>query len=278
MHPILFNLGPIRLPTYGALMVTALLVGLWTAVRLGRREGLASNRLFDFSTWLIVVALVGAKLLMVLTNWSYYSQYPGQLFSSSTFLAGGVFYGGFAAAVFFALWYTRRYKLPVRKVFDLYSPAVALGLGIGRLGCFAAGCDYGKPVASSALSVVFTDPRAQEITGVPLGIPLHPTQLYESLASVLIFGYLVWLFGRKRYDGQVFIHYLVTYAVARFGIEFLRGDEDRGFVFGQWLSTSQFIALLALGTAAVLAVYFRSRRADAQTSEPAVPAAKRVRN
>ena len=149
MHPILFSLGPIRLPTYGALVVTALLVGLWTAVRLGRREGLDAGRLFDFTTWMIIVALLGAKFLMVLTNWSYYAEYPRQLFSSATFLAGGVFYGGFTAAILFALWYTRKYRLPARKVFDAYSPAVALGLGIGRLGCFAAGCDYGKPAASS---------------------------------------------------------------------------------------------------------------------------------
>jgi len=278
LHPILFNLGPIRLPTYGALVVTALLVGLWTAVRLGRREGLDAGRLFDFTTWMIIVALLGAKLLMVLTNWSYYAEYPRELLSSATFLAGGVFYGGFAAAILFALWYTRRYRLPARKVFDAYSPPVALGLGIGRLGCFAAGCDYGKPAASSLLSVVFTHPRAHEITGVPLGIPLHPTQLYESLASVLIFGYLVWVFGRKRYDGQVFIHYLVTYALARFGIEFLRGDADRGFVFEHWLSTSQFIALLALATAAVLTFYFRGRRAEAAATAPSVPAPKRARS
>jgi len=258
LHPILIDFGPLRLPTYGVLLVTALITALYCIVRQGRREGLDSGRLLDFSTWLIVVGLVGAKVLMVLTDWRYFWQYPGELLSWTTLRAGGVFYGGFVAATFFALWYTRVHRLPVWKVFDVYAPAIALGLGIGRLGCFTAGCDYGKPT-TSFLGVVFTDPFSHEVAGTPLGIPLHPTQIYEALATFLIFGILVWRYRHRTYDGQIFWLYLVLYAVTRFFIEFLRGDEDRGFVFGHLLSTSQFIALLALGAAAGLAFYFRGR-------------------
>ena len=277
MHPILIDFGPLRLPTYGVLLVSALITALYWIVRQGRREGLDSGRLLDFSTWLIVVGMVGAKALMVLTDWRYFWRYPGELLSWATLRAGGVFYGALIAAALFGLWYTRVHRLPAGKVFDVYAPAIALGLGIGRLGCFAAGCDYGKPT-TSFLGVVFTDPFSREVAGTPLGIPLHPTQIYEALATFLIFGILVWRYRRKSYDGQIFWLYLVLYAVARFFIEFLRGDEDRGFVFDHLLSTSQFIALLALGTGAGLAFYFRGRRREAGLAPARVPEAKRGRS
>ena len=248
---------------------------VYTVVRLGRREGLDSGHLVDFSTWLIVVALVGAKVLLIVTNWRFYWEHPGEIFSWATLQSGGVFYGGFIAAVFFAVWYVRVHSLPFWKVFDVYSPAIALGLGIGRLGCFSAGCDYGKPT-TSFLGVVFTNTYSHDLTGVPLGVALHPTQLYESFVVLAIFGYLVWRFRHKSYEGQIFLHYLALYAVARFSIEFLRGDDARGFVFDQLLSTSQFIALLALGTAAALAWHFRSRRDGAQL-KAAIPEAKHAR-
>jgi phosphatidylglycerol:prolipoprotein diacylglycerol transferase len=276
LHPILIDFGFFQLPTYGVLMVTALLTAIYTIVRQGRREGLDSGRLLDFSTWLIVVALVGAKVLMVITDWQFYWDHPSELVSRSTLLAGGVFYGGFIAAVFFAVWYTRLYRLPMWKVFDVYAPSIALGLGIGRIGCFSAGCDYGKPT-TSALGVVFTNPLAHEVAGTPLGIPLHPTQLYESLACFLIFAILIWKYRTKQYDGQIFILYITLYALARFGIEFLRGDEDRGFVFNHLLSTSQFIALLALVTAAGLYWYLHRPRAEGESGEARIPAVRRAR-
>lgn len=262
MHPVLISIGSFRLPTYGLLLALALLAAVYTVIRLGRREGLDEGRLLDFSVWLIIVGLLGAKVLMIVAEWSYYRQNPGEILSWSTLQAGGVFYGGFAAAVLFALWYVRVYRLPLLKVFDVYAPAIALGQSVGRLGCFAAGCDYGKPT-QSFLHVVFTDPRAHDVTGVPLGVPLHPAQVYESLATFTIFGVLLGLYRRKTRDGQVFLLYLTLYAVARFFLEFLRGDEDRGFVFHHLLSTSQFIALLAVATAIVMAIGIGRRRPEA---------------
>jgi len=260
VHPILFTAGSLRFPTYGAVMVLAILAAICTILRLGRREGLDSSQLLDFSTWLLLVGLLGAKVLMVVSDWGYYRQNPGEIFSRSTFLAGGVFYGGLIAAAVFAVWYVRLHHLPLWKVLDVYSPAVSLGLGLGRIGCFAAGCDYGKPT-TSAWGVVFTDPIAHEISGVPLGIPLYPTQPIMMLASLSIAGVLIWRYSKKSRDGEIFVLYLALYAVARFFIEFLRGDEDRGFVFHHLLSTSQFIAILALATAVWLALVLRRRPA-----------------
>src|SRR5437773_4743526 len=218
-------------------MVLGILGAMVTVTRLGRREGLDPGRLFDMSTWLIVVGLLGAKVLMILTEWRFYSDNPREIFSWATLQSGGVFYGGFIAAAVFGAWYVRAYRLPFWKTGDVVAPAVALGQSVGRLGCFAAGCDYGKPT-SSFLGVVFRNPLSHQVTGVPLNIPIHQAQVYESLATLVIFGILLWRIRRKAYDGEVFIIYIGLYALARFFIEFLRGDEDRGFVFNQLLSTS----------------------------------------
>jgi phosphatidylglycerol:prolipoprotein diacylglycerol transferase len=270
LHPILLQVGSFRLPTYGVILALALLAAVLVVMKLGKREGLDTGRLFDFSTWLIVVALVGAKLLMVITDWHYYWQNPGELVSWGMFQAGGVFYGGFIAAALFAWWYTRHNKMPIWKVFDVYAPAIAIGQGIGRWGCFMAGDDYGKPT-NFPVHVVFTNPIAHQIGGVPLNVPVHPVQLYESALCLGIFAFLMWKFGRKAFDGQIFVLYLTLYAIARFFLEFLRGDPDRGFVFHHLLSTSQFIAILAILAAAGIARHLRGRQGNAAGSSAGSP-------
>jgi len=255
-------------------LVLAIVLGVYTVVRLGRREGLDVSRLLDFSTWVLVVSLLGAKLLMVLTDFEYYRRYPSELLSWETLRAGGVYYGGFVTGCLFALWYVRHHNLPLGKVFDVYAPALALGHTVGRLGCFSAGCDYGKPT-SSFLGVVFTDPFANEVTGVPLGVALHPTQLYESAASLLILVVLLWHYPRRARDGEVFLLFMGLYAVARFFIEYLRGDQDRGFVFGGLLSTSQFIAVWAGLSAVGIWLWLRLRRGGTAQGASAAVAPRR---
>jgi phosphatidylglycerol---prolipoprotein diacylglyceryl transferase len=274
LHPILIRVGGFQLPTYGLLLALALLTAIVTADRLGRREGFDSNRMLDFSTWIILVGLLGAKVLMIISDWSYYRQNPGEIFSWSTLEAGGVFYGGFIASAFFAGWYVRAYRLPALKMFDIYAPAVALAQSVGRLGCFSAGCDYGTPTRSF-LGVVFTNPYSREVTGVPLNTRIHPTQLYESLATLLIGVILLWRYRHKKRDGEIFLIYLALYAVARFFLEFLRGDEDRGFVFHHLLSTSQFIAILALMVAGGLWSYLRRQPEAAPVAAPSPSTARK---
>jgi phosphatidylglycerol:prolipoprotein diacylglycerol transferase len=239
----------------------AILGGIYTAMRLGRRVGLDSALILDYCTWVIIVALVGAKVLLVVTEWNDHSDHLSQIFSLSTLMAGGVFYGGFLAAFLFTLWYVRVQKLAFWKLADVLAPGVALGQSVGRLGCFSAGCDYGK-ATTLPWGVVFTSTFAHEVTGVPLGVRLHPWQLYESFTNLVIFGLLLWWFPRKQRDGDVFLGYLGMYAVARFFLEFLRGDEDRGFVFHHWLSTSQFIALLTLAGIALLFIWRSVHRGE----------------
>lgn len=272
MHPILIRIGTFQLPTYGLLLALALLTAIATADRLGRREGFDGGRMLDFSTWIIVVGLLGAKVLMILSDWSYYGHNPGEIFSLATLESGGVFYGGFIASALFAVWYVRTYRLPALKMFDIYAPAVALAQSVGRLGCFSAGCDYGTPT-HSFLGVVFTNPYSHDVTGVPLNTRIHPTQLYESLATLAIGAILLVRYRHKKKDGEIFLLYLTLYAVARFFLEFLRGDEDRGFVFHHLLSTSQFIAILALIVSGTLWFYLRRRPAAAAATPAPAPAA-----
>jgi phosphatidylglycerol:prolipoprotein diacylglycerol transferase len=153
------------------------------------------------------------------------------------------------------------------------SPALIVGQAIGRLGCFAAGCCFGKP-ATVPWAVTFTDVYAARQTGTPMDTPVHPTQIYESLACFLIFGFLLWLAPRKRFHGQVTLAYVALYSSARFAIEYFRGDADRGSVFGGLLSTSQLIAVVLLMAVVAVFPYLRRTQAVGPSSAPApAPAA-----
>ncbi len=267
MFPRLFTLpsfdlfgraiGPLTLHTYGVLLATAFLLALWAASRQAKKAALHAARVTDMAVYVLIAGLLGAKLLLLVVEWSYYSQRPGELLS--LFQSGGVFYGGLLAALPVAWWYARRHALPGWATADVLAPAVALGQAIGRLGCFAAGCCYGRPTRV-AWAVTFRDPYAGRTVGTPLDVPLHATQLYESLATLLLFGFLMWLSRRRHFPGQVALAYVGLYAAARFVIEFFRGDAARGTVFGGALSTSQFIAVLLLLGAAVLYPYLTRRQ------------------
>jgi phosphatidylglycerol---prolipoprotein diacylglyceryl transferase len=272
MHPRLFTIGGFTQHTYGFLVATAFVVGLLVAVRLARREGLDTDKVFNLGVYVALAAVVGAKVLLILTDLSFYLRSPREMFSLASLQAGGVFYGGFLGAVALALWYTRYAQLPLLKVCDVFAPAVSLGHAIGRLGCFSAGCCYGKPT-SLPWGVTFTDPYSHDMFGTPLGIRLHPTQLYEALAETMIFFLLLARFRKKQFDGQVMALYVGVYGVVRFCLEFVRDDPDRGFVFGGWMSTSQFIAIIMMAAAAMFWAW--KRMAPKPQPQPAVRPARR---
>lgn len=201
MHPFLITIGWFRLPTYGTLLTLGIIGGIFVAIRLGRRVGVASGQILDFISWVILISLVGAKVLMILTLWGYYRNHLDQIFSVATLKLGGAFYGGFLAALIFTVWYARVEKISFWKFADVMSPSVALGTTVARLGCFNAGCDYGKPT-TAPWGVIFTNTFAHEASGVPLGVRLHPTQLYESATTLAIFGVLLWWFPGENTRGM----------------------------------------------------------------------------
>jgi phosphatidylglycerol---prolipoprotein diacylglyceryl transferase len=235
------QMGPLTLHTYGVLLAVAFLAGLWVAARQARRDGLDSARITDMAIYVLIGGLLGAKLLLLVVEWPYYMKNPRDIWSLVQ--SGGVFYGGLLGALPVAFWYARRHQLDGWRTADVLAPGVAIGQCLGRLGCFAAGCCYGRPTGVP-WAVRFHDDYAAREVGTPLGVPLHPTQLYESAAALLIFLGLLWLARHKRFHGQIALAYIASYAVVRFVIEYFRGDAARGTVFGGALSTSQFIAIV----------------------------------
>ncbi|HEU4786446.1 MAG TPA: prolipoprotein diacylglyceryl transferase [Gemmatimonadaceae bacterium] len=239
MHPLLFDLGPFPVYTYGVLLAAAYLSGLWFAVRRARARGLDPDRVMDLGIWIIASALVGAKLLLLVVDFGYYREHPGDLLN--VVRSAGVFYGGLIAAVLTAFWYMRRVKLPLWPTTDAFAPGIALGHVVGRLGCFMAGCCWGKPT-DLPWAITFTDRLAMANVGTPLGVALHPTQLYEAGAELLILVALLATERRGRsFAGRTFWIYMLAYAVSRFIIEIFRGD-PRGSI--GVLSTSQLISVI----------------------------------
>jgi phosphatidylglycerol:prolipoprotein diacylglycerol transferase len=255
MHPILFEIHGWPVYSYGVLLAAAYLIGLQMAVVRARSRGIDANRVMDLGIYLIIAALVGAKLMLVVTDFNYFRQQPRELLSLVR--AGGVFYGGLIAAVGVGFWLVRRYQLPVWTTGDLMAPGIALGHVIGRLGCLLAGCCYGRST-SVPWAITFTDPVASINVGTPLDVPLHPTQLYEAGAELIILVLLLVTERRgKPFAGRTFWGYMLLYGISRFIIEFYRGDE-RGVVFG--LSTSQFVAVLMIPASLYMLWRLRARR------------------
>jgi phosphatidylglycerol:prolipoprotein diacylglycerol transferase len=253
MYPELFSIGPVTVYTYGVLLAASYLLGLQFAIRRARAWGLDANRVLDLGIYIIIAALVGAKLLLVITDFGQFRASPADLLSIAR--SAGVFYGGLIAAIAVAFWYIHRHGMPFWTTCDAFAPAIALGHVTGRLGCFAAGCCYGRQT-DVPWAVIFTNPAAQANVGTPLGIPLHPTQLYESATELLILIVLLATERRGRpFPGRTFWLYMILYAVSRYIIEFYRGD-PRGIVFG--MSTSQFISLL-LGPLAIAMLIWLSK-------------------
>jgi phosphatidylglycerol:prolipoprotein diacylglycerol transferase len=214
--------------------------------------GLDGARVMDLGIYLIIAALVGAKLMLVIVDFDYFVGQPGELLSLVR--AAGVFYGGLLAAFAVAVLLIRRYRLPLWKTTDVFAPGIALGHIVGRFGCLLAGCCYGR-ATDLPWGITFTDPAAAANVGTPLGIPLHPTQLYEAGAELAILVALLATERRGRpFAGRTFWSYMLLYAVSRFVIEFFRGDE-RGMLVG--LSTSQAVSVVLAPVAVVMLLRLR---------------------
>lgn len=267
MYPELFEIGPFTVYSYGVLLAVSYLIGLRLSMWRAKTRGLNPARVLDLGIYIIIAALVGAKLLLLVVESDQFRS-PRDLLNLARL--GGVFYGGFLLAVAVAISYITRHRMPLWTTADVAAPGIALGHITGRIGCLAAGCCYGKPT-DVPWAVVFTNPLANANVGTPLGVPLHPTQLYEAGAALIILAVLLATERRGRpFAGRTFWLYMFLYAVSRFIIEIYRGD-PRGTIWGL-MSTSQFIAVV-LAPLSLIMLFWLSR------STPQVPddAAKRRR-
>ena len=242
MHPVLFKIGPLTLHTYGVFVALGFIVGIALAIHLGKKQGIAKEKILDIGFYALIAAIVGSRLLFVLVEYKYFIEHPLDIFK--LWEGGLVFFGGLLLAVLVILIYLKKNALPLWKTLDLFAPSLAIGHAIGRLGCFSAGCCYGKPT-DLPWGVTFTDPNSLAI----IGVPIHPTQLYESAAEIAIFIFLMLSRKHKRSDGQILWTYILLYSFARFIIEFFRGGKARGFIYNdfsiaQGISAALFIAAI----------------------------------
>lgn len=263
MHPILIKLGPLTIHTYGFLLAVGVLLAMYLSLRLGSLEGLEKRVLADFIIYTILIGLLGAKIFLFVTEIKYYLRFPREIPSLIT--SAGTFYGGLIFGALFVVWYVRKHKLSFKKIGDVMAPAVALAHFFGRMGCFAAGCCWGRNAEGCSAAITFTSPHTS--TGVPHNTPLYPTQLTEAILNLLNFVILLLLFKKKKFQGQIFVLYIFNYSIIRFFVEFFRGDHDRGYVFGginapfSSLSVPQLISLIGIALSITLFFIFRKQAA-----------------
>lgn len=253
MHPILLNLGPIPIHTYGFLIALGFLIAVSVIKRLAHRANLNVEKVLDLTFWCLLVGFLGARILFVITRFSYFMEDPLSILK--VWEGGLVFLGGPLVAVPFLVWYVKRNQISLWKTMDVLTPGLVVAHAFGRMGCLAAGCCYGKPTGSSFGIRFYSELVDRHLHG----IPLHPTQIYESSSLLLLFCGLLYVFRKKIFDGQVALTYFLIYPIIRSIIEVFRGDLIRGFVIDEVLSTSQFISILVF-IAALAMLVFRVRQ------------------
>ena len=259
MHPTLFEIpvfGGLTIHTYGVMLAVGFLAAVGFCVHQARRYGEDPQRILDLSFYILIAAIVGSRVFFVALEWSYFSEHPAQIFNVA---AGGlVFYGGAIGGVLTAMFFMRRWRMPFWRTCDLMAPAVPIGIFFGRLGCFAAGCCYGRET-KVPWAAIFTDQGSL----APRDMPLHPTQLYASLDGVVLFVALVLLQRYKRFHGQIFSAFLIGYAVLRYLVEEpFRGDARGAAVEGFSVSVATGVPVLLVGVALMLYLGYRSRKAQ----------------
>ena len=258
MYPIVSLFG-LSLGTYGICCVIGGALAIWLAIRNGKRFQQDRFAMLEACVWALIGGFLGAKLLYLLVSFSDIVE----MFQTSGFnwntisslLEGGfVFYGGLLGGLAALLLYLHHFQLPYGVYLSSITPAIPLAHAFGRIGCFLAGCCYGRET-NSVLSVTF-----QNSDFAPNHVALIPTQLYSSVLDFLHFGILLYIARRKKADGQVAAFYLIFYSIGRFVLEFFRGDLIRGSVGS--LSTSQFISLFILA-AGIAILITRTKKKNA---------------
>jgi phosphatidylglycerol:prolipoprotein diacylglycerol transferase len=250
MYPELFHIGPITIYTYGLLVASGFLLGIWWTARIGRQEGLDTQAVYDTAFWIVVGAIIGSRIAFIVVNYEYYLQNPVAMFK--IWNGGLVFYGGAIGASTAALICAKKYNMDFWAFADAAAPGVALGHSVGRLGCFFAGCCYGIET-SVPWSVTFNNVKTMS----PVGVPIHPTQLYDAANEFSIFLILTALRPWRKFKGQMWWTWVGLYAIGRSIVEIYRGD-PRGAYFNGFISTSQLIAAGAFTLA--IGFYFKGAK------------------
>jgi phosphatidylglycerol:prolipoprotein diacylglycerol transferase len=255
VHSIAFKIGGLTIHWYGILVALGFFAGLWTASRRARREGIAAEQVYDLGPWLIVGGIAGGRILYVISYW--HEQFAQKPFPEIFMVQHGglVFYGGLIGAIAAGMFYVWLKKLPLWKMTDIMAPSIALGYAFGRIGCLMNGCCYGR-ACSLPWAIHFPpapDANGDLIPHATHGMGVHPTEIYDSLLSLVFYLVLAWLFRRKKFDGQIFAVYLIGYAVIRSFVEYFRGDYPIHYL-GGWATPAQLISMGIVVTGLLLLV------------------------
>lgn len=266
MYPFLFKIGNFPIGTYGVLIALGLLLGIFLAVWRGRQVGVDADVILDLAFYVVLSGIVGSRILFILLNFEAFLSEP------LTYLLardGFVFMGGLLLAVPVVIWYLKKKKQDIWQVLDVIAPSAALGHVFGRIGCFFAGCCYGKVCSPTLLwAVRFPKGSLPYYEQVQHGIinataqttlPVHPTELYHSLTNFIVFVLLMLLWRKRTFKGQIFISYIFLYSVMRFIVEFFRGDKMH-FLLGYFTTTQ--ISCTVIGIASIyLYLYVKKKQA-----------------
>lgn len=254
MYPVLFKIGYITIYTYGVFIASAFLLATFLAAMEGKRVGIDPQKIHDICFYILLSAIVGSRALFVIVNYKDFTNNPLKIIA--IWEGGLVFYGGMVMAVGVVIYYLKRNKMDIWKTADVLAPFAAVGQAVGRWGCFFAGCCYGRPT-SLPWGITFTN----KLSLAPIGIPLHPAQIYSSINGIIIFIILMRLRLRKRFNGQIFWSYGILYSILRYILELFRGDE-RGYVIKNLVSTSQFISILFFITSIYMLRLLSQRKSE----------------
>jgi len=255
MHPLLFKIGPLEIRTWGLMVLIGFIVGIYYVARRARVYGVNPEKIWDFGFWVALSGIVGSRLFYVLYHIPYFREHPAEMIR---FWEGGaVYFGGFVFALVVGIVYLVKNKrqIPFWPVADFSSEALALGIFFGRWGCFFNGCCFGKE-SNLPWAVVF--PPGSPAYDVMGSLRIHPSQLYESFANLILFFVLLKLEQNKPFDGFIFLVYLIFASLIRFAVDFTRYYEPENvfiLTLNQWIS----IAIM-LGSAAVAVALWRKKQ------------------
>ena len=251
MFPVLLKIGPISIFTYGFFIAVGFLTGIFLATKEAKRQGEDHEKIMDLCFYVLIAAILGSRLFYVATSPEVFLKDPVEILK--IWNGGLVFYGGFIAALVTGVIYLKVKNIPVWKTADIMAPSVAIAHFFGRIGCFFAGCCYGK-YCDLPWAVTFNHSDSL----APTGIPLHPTQLYEALGNLAIFLFLFFFRKHKKYDGQLFWLYVLIYGITRSFIETFRADFRGEFLYGV-LSISQVVGGLMAVVSLIMLFILRKR-------------------
>lgn len=250
MHPILFQLGFFKIYTYGLCIAIGLVLSAYLFIKKASKfYNYSEHFLENFVLYTFISGIVGGRTLYIILNFKYFYENPIDILK--IWNGGLVFLGGFILAFLFVIFWTKKHKINFFGITDILAPYLALGHFFGRIGCFMAGCCYGKPT-DFFCGVVFHDKHSL----APLNVKIHPSQLYESFSNLLLFFVLLFTLKHRKFVGQIFSYYLIFYSFIRYFIEFTRSDA-RGNIFV--FSTSQFISIFLFIFGVFLCIYQKKK-------------------